>query len=304
MPVQIEKIARYGWPNCYRVSNDEVELILTSDVGPRIMHYGFHKGKNMFAEIPQDFGGTNEKQCTLRGGSRIWVAPEDRSARTYAIDNSPVQIESARGVLTAAAPVEPKTGLQKQMKIRMAPSGSTVEVIHKIRNASDRTQALSLWVITMMAKGGVGITGFPPRGTHPEVLPPTHPLVMWAFTDLSDKRWKYTSKYLILRQDQKIKSPQKLGHFNPHTWGAYLLRDNLFLKRYKALKTGVYPDFGCSFEMFTNDTVLELETLSPMHTLLPGESVSHTEIWSLHSAIRISKWSDDELDHVLLPLLG
>jgi hypothetical protein len=93
----------------------------------------------------------------------------------------------------------------------------------------------------MMAPGGVGCTGFPPRGTHPEVLQPTNPLVMWAFTgafdqskktrnikhqnvnndvlsqmsslnvcnllrpaDFSDSRWTFTQKYLILRQ---VKSP-------------------------------------------------------------------------------------------------
>ena len=38
----------------------------------------------------------------------------------------------------------------------------------------------------MMAQGGHGIHGFPPRGTHPEMLAPTNPLVMWAFTNLAD----------------------------------------------------------------------------------------------------------------------
>ena len=68
----------------------------------------------------------------------------------------------------------------------------------------------------------------------PEVLQPTNPLVMWAFSDLSDKRWRYTQKYLVLKQDPKQRSPQKLGLFNPKTWGAYLWRDTLFLKQYAA----------------------------------------------------------------------
>ena len=32
--VQIDKVDFSGWPNCYRVSNGEVDLIVTSDVGP------------------------------------------------------------------------------------------------------------------------------------------------------------------------------------------------------------------------------------------------------------------------------
>jgi len=46
--LKIEKMAWGGWANCYRLSNDEVDLILTSDVGPRIMRYGFVDGQNVF----------------------------------------------------------------------------------------------------------------------------------------------------------------------------------------------------------------------------------------------------------------
>ncbi len=155
----------------------------------------------------------------------------------------------------------------------------------------------------MMAQNGVGITGFPPRGKHPEILPPTNPLVMWAFTDLTDPRWRFTRKYLSLRQDPQNTEPTKLGHFNPHTWGAYLLSGELFLKQNKA-NPGIYPDMGCSFEMFTRDDMLELETLGPMQRLEPGELATHIEHWSLHQAIGLIDFSDEELDRWIVPLLG
>jgi hypothetical protein len=154
----------------------------------------------------------------------------------------------------------------------------------------------------MMAQGGIGITGFPPRGTHPEMLAPTNPLVMWAFSDLSDRRWVFTTKYMMLRQDAKAKRPQKLGHFNANTWGAYLLGTDLFVKRYTA-GAGTYPDFGCSYETFTNADFLELETLGPIQKLTPGASMEHIERWSLHKNINIRQWNDAELDRVLLPLV-
>ena len=69
----------------------------------------------------------------------------------------------------------------------------------------------------MMAQGGVAITGFPPRGKHPEVLEATNPLVMWAYTYLSDKRWTFPKKYMLLGQDPKNSEPQKLGLYNPRT---------------------------------------------------------------------------------------
>jgi hypothetical protein len=156
----------------------------------------------------------------------------------------------------------------------------------------------------MMTQGGVGITGFPPRGTHPKDLPPTNPLVMWAYTDLSDSRWTFTKKYMMLRQDPKNASPQKLGHFNPKTWSAYLLATDLFIKRCSADPSLPYTDMGCSFETFTNDQILEQETLGPLVKLSYGAVVEHVERWTLHKNVRIAAWTDEELDKVLLPLIS
>ncbi|MBL8175328.1 MAG: hypothetical protein JNK48_11710 [Bryobacterales bacterium] len=300
----IEKIAWKGWPNCYRLTNGEVELIVTADVGPRVMRYAYVGGENLFLEIAGELGGTNEPTWKLRGGSRLWVGPEDSSPRTYAVDNAPCEVHKVGGVLTVTSPVEPASGLQKRISLKLGRKGSKVEVVHSLHNAGRKAQRLAPWVLSMMRPGGYGITGFPPRGTHPEVLQPTNPLVMWAFSDLSDKRWRYSSKYLVLKQDPKQRSPQKLGLFNPKTWGAYLWRDTLFVKQYTADPAGTYPDMGCSYETFTNADVLEIETLGPMTKLNSGDWLHHTEQWSLHRGVLVPRWDDATLDGVLQPLLG
>jgi hypothetical protein len=301
--VKIDKVAYQGWPNCYRVSNGEIELVVTSDIGPRIIRLGFVKGQNFFKEFKEMMGKSGEKQWMIRGGHRLWAAPED-SVKTYALDNSPIKIDIKGDVLTATQPVEQLTGLEKQITVKMAPTGTGVEVIHSIRNTNRKVVELSPWGLTVMAQGGVGFTGFPPRGKHPEVLPPTNPLVMWAYTDFSDKRWTFTKKYLALRQDPTATAPQKVGHFNSDTWGAYLLGSELFIKRYQADPSKTYPDFGCSYETFTNADFLEIETLGPMTKLASGASVGHIERWSLHRNVRIPSLTDAVLDKVLLPLLG
>jgi hypothetical protein len=301
--VKIEKVAYQGWPNCYRVSNGEIELIVTSDIGPRIIRLGFVKGQNFFKEFKEMMGKSGEKQWMIRGGHRLWAAPED-SVKTYALDNSPIKIDIKGDVLVATQPAEQLTGLEKQITIKMAPTGTGVEVIHSIRNTNRKAVELSPWGLTVMAQGGIGLTGFPPRGKHPEVLPATNPLVMWAYTDFSDERWTFTKKYLALRQDPKAAEPQKVGHFNSDTWGAYLLGSELFIKRYQADPSKTYPDFGCSYETFTNADFLEIETLGPMTKLAPGASVNHVERWSLHKNVRIPSLTDAVLDKVLLPLLG
>jgi hypothetical protein len=302
--VKIEKTNYKGWPNCYRITNGEVELIVTSDIGPRIMRYAFVGGQNFFKEFAEGLGKSGEPAWVARGGHRVWAAPED-AVRTYAPDNGPVHIEIKGDVLEATEPVEPLTGLEKQIVVKMSPQGTGVEVLHRIKNAGSHPLHLAPWALTMMAQGGVGIHGFPPRGKHPEVLYPTNPLVMWAFSNLSDHRWHYTRKYLMLHQDPANPDPQKLGSFSQNTWAAYALNSGLFVKRYDAQDSPKnYPDFGCSFETFTNADFLELETLGPLQHLKPGASLQHVEHWTLHKNVHLRNFTDEELDRVVLPLVG
>jgi hypothetical protein len=300
--VSVDKAPYKGWPNSYRVSNGEVELVVTADVGPRIIRFGFVGGQNLLKEYPDQLGKSGEEKFQLRGGHRVWKAPEDPVA-TWAPDNVPVEIQTTRNGLIAREPVEPLTGLQKEIAVEMGEAGTHVTLTHRITNKTLFPLEFAPWALTMMSPGGVAITGFPPRGTHPKNLEATNPLVMWAYTDLSDKRWGYTRKYLTLRQDPANPVPQKLGLFNPRTWGAYLLNGELFLKQYRPDPSRTYPDFGCSFETFTNAEFLEIETLGPMTKIPPSQSVTHVENWSLHKGVNVSQFTDDELDRVLSPLL-
>jgi len=302
--VKIEKVPYKGWPNCYRITNGEVELVVTSDVGPRIMRYAFVGGRNIFKEFPESLGKSGETTWVARGGHRLWASPED-AVRTYALDNGPVHIEIKGGVLEAIEPVEPLTGLEKYITVKLSPTGTGVEVLHRIRNAGTKPVTLAAWALTMMAQGGVAIHGFPPRGSHSTVLGPTNPLTMWAYTNLADPRWRFTRKYLILRQDPHDSDSQKLGSFNQHTWAAYVLDSELFIKHYEAQASPKgYPDFGCSFETYTDADFLEMETLGPLTRLKPGASVEHVEYWTLHKNVQLHDYTDAELDRVLLPLVN
>lgn len=297
--VKVEKTAYAGWPNCYRMTNGEVELIVTTDIGPRVMRYGFVGGRNLFVEFKEQLGKSGETAWQARGGHRLWFAPED-AKDTYALDNTKIAFEiSGPGTITLTGNIEPETGLQKQMIITMDPKGSHVRVMHHLKNTGKKARRLAPWALTMMAQGGTAITGFPPRGSHPKDLLPTNTLTMWAYTDLSDPRWKFTSKYLILRQDPKNPRPQKLGHFNPKTWGAYLLGTDLFIKQYAANPSRPYPDMGASYETFTNNQFLEIETVGPLVDLQPGATVDHQEDWTLHRNVKIAAWTDAALDRVI-----
>jgi len=91
--------------------------------------------------------------------------------------------------------------------------------------------------------------------------------------------------------------------FNPNTWGAYVLNGEAFIKRAEANPGETYPDFGCSFETFTNNEFLEMETLSPLTRLPPGKTAEQIEHWSLHRSVELTDLTDDAIDAVILPLL-
>ncbi|HUP04008.1 MAG TPA: hypothetical protein VMU19_08465 [Bryobacteraceae bacterium] len=292
---QIEKTSYKGWDNCWRIATSEIELIVTSDVGPRVISCGFRGGQNLFKNFEDQMGKSGEATWVARGGARLWIGPEDREA-SYAPDNVPVDIEIRDGALVATAPVEDGPRVQKQMIIRAA--GSTAEIVHRLKNAGQLPAEFTVWALIMMAPGGVAVTGFPARGTHPEHLLPSNPLIMWRFTDLSDPRWIFLEKYLVLRQVASMKSPQKLGHFNPDTWGAYFLNGDLFIKRYQGDPKLAYPDMGASYETFTNDQFLELETLGPIRRVAPGEWIEHVEHWELRHQKAPAAWTEASLDAI------
>jgi hypothetical protein len=299
--VNIERVGYKGWPNCYRISNGEVELIVTADIGPRIMRYAFIGGQNVFKEFAETLGKAGGKQWQMIGGHRLWHAPE-AMPRTYAPDNGPVDVRIEGTTLHAIEPLEPSTSIQKEMIIRLADHGTEATILHRLTNKNVWNVELAAWALTMMAQGGVAIVPFPPRGSHDAVLGPTNPLTMWAYTDFSDPRWHFGKKYLTLRQDPNAAEPQKAGIFNPNTWEAYLLGSELFIKRAKADPSKTYPDFGCSLETYTSAEFLEMETLGPLTRIEPNGSVEHTERWTLHRNVQLANWSDAEIDRVVLPL--
>src|SRR5262249_4187335 len=88
----VETTEYQGWKHNLRLSNADAELIITLDVGPRVMSYKLTGGKNVFKEFPEQMGKSGEKTWVGRGGHRLWTAPEDLT-RTYAPDNGPVKYQ-------------------------------------------------------------------------------------------------------------------------------------------------------------------------------------------------------------------
>jgi hypothetical protein len=298
----VEKVPYGGWQNCYKVNNGIVELVATADVGPRLIRFGFVGGENEFAEIPEQLGLTGGDVRRNYGGHRLWHAPEVKE-RTYYPDNEPVEVEVLSDfALRLTPPLERTTGIQKAILVEMSPNEAYVKVTHFLTNINLWAIELAPWALTMMAKGGRAIVPMPPYIPHPEKVLPACPLVLWHYTDMSDPRWHWGKKYIVLCQDPNATLPQKIGIGNLHGWVAYVNGDRVFIKRYKHIEGAPYPDFGSSTELFTNAITVEVETLGPLTRLEPGETVTHVEHWFLFKGIKVGE-TEDEIAEALEPLV-
>jgi len=299
--VTVEKIKYAGWQNCYRLSNGLVDLIVTTDVGPRVIRFGFVGEENEFKEYEEMVGRTGGAEWRIYGGHRLWHAPEARP-RTYYPDNSPVDFERRNGFVRLIQPTEQITGIQKEIDIRLSPNQAHVELTHRLRAHKHWLEELAPWPITVMAPGGKAIVPLPPLAAHEERLLPTHTIALWAYTDMSDRRWTWGSKYVMLAQDPGAGTPQKAGFVVTDGWVAYTRGGHLFVKRFDYLEGRRYPDFGSSVEVFTDADMLELETQGPLVRLGPGMTVEHVEQWLLFRGVPLPS-KDTDIDRHLLPKL-
>ena len=288
-----------GWPNCFRLANDLVELVVTTDVGPRIMRFGFVGGENEFREFEATLGRTGDDHWQAYGGHRLWHAPEDPQ-RTYVPDNDPVHVEEHEDFVRFVQPVEALTGIRKEMDVHLDPARAVVVVTHRLYNAGRDTLELAPWALSIMERGGKAIIPLPLRGEHTEHLIPTGALTLWAYTDMTDSRWTWGRRYVLLAQDADKPTPQKAGAFIPDGWVAYARNGHLLVKTFDIVADATYPDFGSMVETFTNADMLEIETLGPMARMAPGDHVEHVERWFLFKDVPVPE-NDADVDAHVIP---
>ncbi|HXG82817.1 MAG TPA: hypothetical protein VNI84_02220 [Pyrinomonadaceae bacterium] len=278
-----EKIERFILPNCLRLSNGTIEIVVTTDVGPRVIFYGFAGGENVLGEHFDAKVETALGEFKPYGGHRLWIAPENMPD-SYAPDNAPVEYEfdEAKNSIRLVQPVESVTKTQKEITITLEAQGSGVTVHHKITNRGEKEIEMAAWALTILRGGGEAIIpneAFAPYGG--ETLLPVRNLTLWSYTDFTDSRWRFDKDFIRLKVDAEKSEPQKIGVLNKQGWAAYRYKNLQFTKRFEFRENAVYPDMNSNTELYTAGDFVEVETLSPLQKLAPGSSIEHVELWEL-----------------------
>jgi hypothetical protein len=273
----------YGLPTRI-LGNAHVRLEFLAEAGPRIVRLMLAgSDENQLAEVPDVHWTTPYGEYYLRGGHRLWHAPE-AVPRSSIPDNSGLTIEEQDGAVRLSQPPEPDTRIRKSIEIRLHDDGPAVTVRHELMNGGVRPVELAPWAITQMRLGGVAVL---PQRVEPmdsDGIAPNRHLVLWPHTHWHDPRLRLGDEYVLI-EAQPEPSAFKVGYLNHHGWIGYLREGVLFVKRFEPRTDQPHADMSCNVEVYCNGRFIELETLAPLIRLEPGRSVTHVETWELYAGL-------------------
>ena len=253
------------------IQNDFLRLDYLTTTGPRIVGL-YAKGAqgNLLAETPEVHWSTPHGEYYLRGGHRLWTAPEDPF---YTCPENGLDVAQDGNKVTLKSLVD-EAGLEKEIALQL--DGNCVQLEHQVTWHGSEPIELAPWTITQLRLGGMAILPL----SNADGLLPNRNLVLWPYTQLRDERLELHDDLILLHGSSKAEAC-KIGNRNIHGWIAYTMGDVLFTKSFEATASGIYPDMDCNVEAYVKDVCIELETLGPLKILKQGDTVTHAETWQI-----------------------
>ena len=152
----MERAAYKSWPEAYRLSNGEFELIAVPAVG-RVMRYGPVGGPNLLWENPKTPSGEGWKNW---GGDRLAIWPQDDWTKHFGggwpppkeMDGLPWEVRLDGAAVVMTSPVVPGFGVRIVRRFELAATGSEVTTkAHLEPVAGAAVVPAAAWEITQVA---------------------------------------------------------------------------------------------------------------------------------------------------------
>lgn len=278
-----------GWPNSLVLERNDTRVVVVPDIGGRIMEFSLN-GANPIWQNPAEFGKVYPitKVWHNYGGYKTWNAPQAvwQWPPDPFLDFGRANVEiTDEGVRIYGAPsLEAGIMFIKEITI---PERGKVRIEERMRNISGKEVRWSLWDVTQVST--------PCFVVFPAEKNSKFPQGLYFFDEQSKKssQWKIKDGLVIVEYKGET---GKIGLDSSSNWMLYL-KDNLaYVKRFPTLPGADYPDEGCSVEVYTNSKelpYLEMEILSPLVTLKPGEEYRTWEEWYIRLLSRPVKVEGD-----------
>jgi hypothetical protein len=273
--VSIKQTTYKGWTRSILLEGGDTRIAISPDIGGRIMEFSI-EGKNPIWQNPAEYGKVYPITNVWHnyGGYKIWNAPQavwgwppdpflDYGKASVELIDDWVKIYGAPSL---------KAGIMFMKEITL-PERGRARIVERMRNISGKEVRWGIWEVTQVET--------PCFVVFPAEKNSKFPAGLYFFDEQSrkSKQWKIKDGLVIVNYMGEV---GKIGLDSKAGWMLYL-RDSLaYVKRFPVIEGQEYPDEGCSVEVYTNAKdlpYLEMEVLSPLVTLKPGEEYSTWEEW-------------------------
>jgi hypothetical protein len=290
-----------GW-KAIKLTNGLVTVVAVPDIGGRIMDYrlGDHA---LLWNNPAEAGklydaprSETERTWHNFGGYKVWPAPQDRWGGPPDPLGSQLdggrwtgKIVTASGLAAVVELTSPAdatvTGLQASRTIKLGVGTTDVLVTETFKNVSDHPVEWSIWTIAQVPgslREGEAVSP-EAKAYIPLAEKSRHASRYYEFPFNKSAYWKPVAGGNVLEVTYGGDAA-KVGVDTTAGWLAYLddLNGFAFATTFDVTPDAQYPDNGSNAEVWTNPSDLpymEMEVLSPLHTLAPGKTFSAPQTW-------------------------
>jgi hypothetical protein len=251
----------------------EYSVTVNDDFGPRVLGFRLDGGPELLVRLgPEASLKSPAGTVHLRGGHRLWVAPEE-PRQTHVPDDDPCQVGVDEGHLRIRGPID-AAGFIKELELWEEDGSLIVE--HRLHRSAPEPVEVAPWAITQLPPGGVAILPVVGRAGSPYQA--DRSLVIWPYSSLADGRLAFRDSAILI--DAASGPPTKFGT-GPAPGRLGYLRDGWLFTKSVTPEDGraSYPDRGAVAQVYVNDTFCELESLGRLNMMGVGDVAVHREAW-------------------------
>ncbi len=286
----LSRVDFQGWRDCYRISNEKVQVIVAPSIG-RLMSYRLTNGQNVLNVNPAKEGllppRPQKDGYIYFGGLYTWIAPQaswisydGKGIYTGAdpvLDNGPYRVTAMKeNELTMTSPISHCYGLQMIKTFKLAKDSSKLEFSVTLRNTASVPIRWAVWNLSGVKP--VGIAFFDVPGGKKDLQFPVNdkidPKKFAKALQVIDGRTAAVDLRQYRKDGGKIfvrRGSDYLAYRQPGSW---------FVRRFSTNPAQIFTDWQSQIEIWADAKIghiFELETASPDFVIPPGKSVTWTE---------------------------
>ncbi len=278
--------AQIVFDDAVEITNGIVRLAVSPAAG-RVVSFGYAGGENLLW-INQDSiydPPTVADAYYNIGGDKLWVAPQPLWKNAFGHDTWPPDgvldgqawtlVEQAADSLTIQSPESADYGVVVRRTFELPPKKSQAVITNAILRLRANPHPLQIWTVTQINEPLAAVLDV--AADAPEM--PT------AFIKMTDETPAKVEGYVqtlgeggAIEWTQQGNAHAKLGSLG--RWVAGVYDGMIFRQSTDFDPNGAYPE-ASSVQVYRAGDYTELELLSPLIQLAPGETLTNTVTWAL-----------------------